>query len=299
MRHAIQDRGALAVVAVVLGVALLGPAGIEIPAQEADPGDPPTPPDPVEVEQAVEEAVAEAVGRAPKVARSTRIQGRAITGRKTPVPGATVRVFSEDNHGVVYLTSTDENGRFRVWGVPDGSYHVTIDRSGFETIVKERVEVRGPIRAVLEVRLEPSIAPKTVAELMGFEFDPASLVSVTGSVVDVDGFPVPDVRFVFRRHDGSADPWYLKSSTDGAFRFDDVGSGLWDMEIKGVGYISIRTTVLLDRGGEAQVQLVPQPTDYLASPLDLVPEEIPIAPGAYAGTDGRFERKVSEAYEGG
>ncbi len=278
--------------ATLLAIVLIGVPGAGPRAQEADP---PPAPDPVEVDR----EVSEAVGRAPATVRATKIQGRAITGRKTPIAGATIRVFSEDDTGIVYLTSTDEDGRFRVWGVPDGSYHVTIDRAGFETVVKDRVVVRGPIRAVLEVRLEPSTAPKTVAELLGIEYDPEGRVSVTGTVVDVDGFPVPDVRFVFRRHDGTADPWYLKSGNDGAFRFDDVGAGLWDMEIKGVGYISIRTTVVLDRGGEAQIQLVPQPTDYLATPLDLVPEEVPIAPAAYVGTDGKFERKVSEAYEGG
>lgn len=291
---AIGLRSATALLAVMLCAA----PGPDSWAQESDSPAPQAPveaADPVEVE----EAVAEAVGRAPAGARSTRIQGRAIAGRKTPIAGATVRVFSEDDTGIVYLTSTDGDGRFRVWGVPDGSYNVTIDRAGYETVVKDRVVVRGPIRAVLEVRLEPSEAPKTVAELLGIEYDPDGRVSVSGTVVDVDGFPVPDVRFVFRRNDGSADPWYLKSTTDGEFRFDDVGAGLWDMEIKGVGYISIRTTVVLDRGGEAQIQLVPQPTDYLASPLDLVPDEVPIAPAAYAGTDGKFERKVSEAYEGG
>jgi hypothetical protein len=212
----------------------------------------------------------------------TRIQGRLIEGRRSPVVGASVVVRNEGDGGLLFLTSTGAAGGMRVVDIPDGTYRVVFRKDGYETIEKSGVEVRMPLRAVLEVPMradggEPSGARDDTAPAQG---DP---VDVHGRVRDATGHGVADVRIRFVRGDGSVDPRLVRTDSTGAFVTEELPAGRWNVEVLGVGYLPIRAPVSIDRPSDVTVRLVEQPADFVASPLDLMPPEKPVAPPELEG----------------
>lgn len=211
----------------------------------------------------------------------TRIQGRALEGRRTPVVGASVTVRDQDGAGIVYLTSTDAKGYVRALDLPDGAYAVTFRKPGYGTVVKADVEVRSPLRPVLEVRMAPG-DEGTERPVAGA----AGRVRISGRVLDVQGRPVPDVRVRLVRDDGGRDPRRARSGADGVFEIEEIASGRWRAEILGVGFLPVRTPIDADRDLDVVVRLVPQPADYEATALDLMPPETPIPPPAFVEPAG-------------
>lgn len=214
----------------------------------------------------------------------TRIQGRALEGRRTPVVGASVTVRDQDGRGILYLTSTDAKGYVRALDLPDGTYAVTFRKPGYGAVVKADVEVRSPLRPVLEVRMAPGDE-----ESMAQPPRASGSVRVTGRAVDVLGRPVPDVRVRLVRDDGSRDPRRARSGTLGGFEVGGLAGGRWRAEIVGVGFLPIRSPIDADRDLDVVVRLVPQPADYEATALDLMPPETPIPPPAFVATGGASE----------
>jgi hypothetical protein len=211
----------------------------------------------------------------------TRIQGRALEGRRTPVVGASVAVRDQDGSGVLYLTSTDARGYVRAMDLPDGTYTVTFRKPGYGVVIKSDVEVRSPLRPVLEVKMEAGArsADPVVAAAAG---DP---VRFEGRAVDAAGRPVPDVVLRLVRSDGRLDPRGARTAPDGGFAIPDLAVGRWDAEIRGVGFLPVRTPVDADRSLDVTLRLIPQPADYEATALDLMPPETPIAPPALPPAD--------------
>lgn len=208
----------------------------------------------------------------------TKIQGQAYAGRRQPVVGAAVTVRDEGEAGVLVLTSTDDRGRLRVKDVPDGLYVVTFRKEGYGTVRKDRVGVKSPLRPVIEVPMSASSSAVVAdAEPEVPAIEPV-LTAVRGRMVDVADAAVPEVRLRLVRTDGRFDPRAVRSGPDGHFVIEDVEAGAWDAEVYGVGFLPIRAPVVVDRALTVTVRLVPQPTDFEASPLDLMPLEIPIAP---------------------
>jgi hypothetical protein len=199
----------------------------------------------------------------PAAQRTSRLGGRAYVERKTPIVGATVLVHREDDPSSLFLTSTDADGIFRVAGLPDGAYRVRIEREGFGAQVKDDVSVKFPFRAVVE-----------------FDLDPVGAVG--------------ELRLRFVRHDGSEDPRMVRSLTDGRFEISGISSGVWRVEISGVGFLTQR--MALDLAGETSltVLVVRQPPDYDPTPFDLMPSEQPIPPdGFLEETAGEYEAEAA------
>ncbi len=209
----------------------------------------------------------------------TKIQGRAYEGRRRPVVGAAVTVRDEDGAGVLVLTTTDDRGELKVKDVPDGQYVVTFRKEGYRTVRKDRVRVQSPLRPVIEVPMAAAAAddPTGAAEAEVAAVEPVP-TAVRGRIVDVTGATVPDVRVRLVRTDGRFDPRAVRTGPDGLFAIDGVEAGAWDAEVYGVGYLTIRAPVVVDRDLRVTVRLVPQPADFEASPLDLMPVETPVAP---------------------
>mgnify|MGYP001827058611 FL=1 len=191
--------------------------------------------------------------------------------------GAAVTVRDEGDAGVLVLTATDERGQLRVKDVPDGLYVVTFRKEGYGTVLKDRIQVKSPLRPVIEVPMTAATGPPVEAgpEAVGMEPVPTE---IRGQVVDVTGTAVPDVRVRLVRSDGRFDPRAVKTGPDGGFAIEGVEAGGWDAEVFGVGFLPIRAPVVVDRDLDVTVRLVPQPNDFEASPLDLMPLEVPVAP---------------------
>jgi len=246
-------------------------------------------------------APAQESSAAPAPERVSRLSGRAYLGRNAPVVGATVLVQPEGRAGELYLTSTDEDGVFRVDGLVDGSYSVRVEREGLAAKVKTGVSLKFPFRAVVDLGMDPlSAGPNEKSVLVPEPASGGGALSLQGRVIDAGGGPAGEIPLRFVRLDGREDPRGLRTRPDGSFELEDAGAGVWRLEISAVGYLSQR--MALDLGGTEtlRVILVRQPPDYDPTPLELMPPEQPIPPpgltedaagagGGEADTDGAPE----------
>lgn len=218
---------------------------------------------------------------APKPLRLNRLQGRASLRRNRYVVGATVLVRPADDSHRLFVTATDDDGRFRIDGLENGTYNVEFRREGLETVVKNGIPVKFPARAVIEVTMVPShevaVPPVSPPPRNDEPIDPADLVTVRGQVVHL-GEPMADVRLRFVRRDGRVDPLTAHTSADGIFGPSRVPVGPWRLQASLVGFLPIWISVDLDTDSELTVSMVPQPVTYSPSPLELMPEEQPILP---------------------
>jgi hypothetical protein len=204
------------------------------------------------------------------------MQGAAYIGRRRPVVGASVFARREGEASHYYLTATDERGAFRIDDLPEGTYSVKIDRQGLAPVFKTGIEVRFPFRAVVEVLMQPVPGAAPVAAP---EREPAAAaVDLAGEVRGSDGAPLSDVALALVHAAGGADPVRARTPEDGSFAFDDLVVGDWRLEVRGVGYLTLRADLPLRRDASLTVLLVPQPPSYEPAPLDLMPPERPIPP---------------------
>ena len=216
----------------------------------------------------------------PAPARTTRLQGSALEGRRKAVVGAAVAARATGTLDRFLVTSTDPKGRFRIDGVPDGTYDVIFLKEGYGRVEKQAVEVTFPFRPTVEVQMSPGSGDDPFAEP---ERDfPADEVTIRGRVRDSEGRNVPDVLLRLIRRDGSRDPVTARSGPDGTFEVSGVPTGWWDAEVLAVGFLPLRAPLPLERSLEILTQLVPHPTKYESSPIDLLPAEHPIPPADLA-----------------
>lgn len=215
----------------------------------------------------------------PPIKQGSRLQGRVHRSRTRMVVGATVLVQQQDDASRIFVTSSDEKGRFRVEDLPDGKYKVAIDREGLQPIVKENIALRFPFRAVIEMPMTPQTEPVSpAARPVAGDPPPTKKILIRGQVVERGGEPIPEVAVRFIRSDGLADPRPVRTADDGSFELSDVLAGHWRLETRGAGYLPIRIGLDLDEDAMVDVTMVQQPAEYDSSPLELMPPEEPIAP---------------------
>jgi hypothetical protein len=214
----------------------------------------------------------------PTTQKVTRLQGRAYLGRRQPVVGASVVARKEDGTGKIYLTTTDEKGLLRIDDLPDGDYRVEIRKSGLETVVKNAVQVKFPFRPTVEIAMReggeeaaPGATPASGASGFG----------LSGRVEERNRQGIPEVMIRFQHATGDADPRVLRTIGDGSFEAGGLAAGDYHVEIRGVGFLPIRSTVKLDGPSSFAVCLVPQPAEYVSSPLDMMPPEEPVPPPGF------------------
>jgi hypothetical protein len=224
-------------------------------------------------------ASSDAPQAAPAPQRLSRLQGTAYLDRNDDVIGATVVVYKMEDRSKIYLTSTDEHGRFKIDSLPDGRYKVRVHRHGVETIVKNDVNVRFPFRAVVELDMEQveegPILPTGSAE----EGEtPTGMATLKGIARTPGGNPMAEVKLRLVKIDGRTDPLMATTAEDGTFQIDGIPAGEWRVTIVGVGMLPIRTWIYLAGDDELDIRLVLQPAAYEPSPLELMPVEEPIPP---------------------
>jgi hypothetical protein len=215
---------------------------------------------------------------APTESRTARLEGTASLDRHHRVVGAVVLASAGAGRSLSWLTSTDDKGRFVLDRLPEGTYRVELRRDGLAPVVKEGVDVRFPFRAVVEVTLGPRPSGKAVARR-----DAAAVgkrVRLSGSVSVRGGGPLAEARVRLVRTDGTDDPRSTLSLLDGTFAIGDVPAGAWRIEALGPGYLPVRMDLDLADDARVEAVLVPQPANYVAPAIDLLPQEEPIPPPA-------------------
>lgn len=215
---------------------------------------------------------------APAKPRLSRLQGTVAIDRNNDVVGATVLARAQDDASRIYVTSTGDDGEFQIPGLPDGAYDLHLEREGFETLVKRDVSLRFPFRAVVEVAMRRvGLAARPAARQTDGTATGARL-SVSGTAFAADDGPLADVELRLMPLSGAGDPFFVESGDDGRFVLDGLAAGLWELAVRGVGYLPIRAELRLEGDAEITAYLVQQPADYLPSPRELMLLEEPLPP---------------------
>ena len=214
----------------------------------------------------------------PSRVKLTKLQGRTRESRTRDVVGAMVVVQRETDPSTFYLTTSGGDGSFFIDRLPDGDYTVRLSREGYASEVKTGVRLKYPFRAVVEVTMEPGEADLSAA---GDAATGARAIDLKGSVNGADGNGIGEVSVRIVRQDGMVDPVAMRTPVDGTFSFDGLPPGEWRLEVVGIGYLPVRQRLMFNTNSAVAVQLVKQPTDYIPSPLELIPPEAPIAPEGF------------------
>jgi len=209
----------------------------------------------------------------------TSLKGNARTSAGRPVVGASVRIRPDDHPGEIVWTSTDRQGTFRTLKLPDGTYQVAIFKDRLQAVVKEGIRVQFPFRPVVEVEMPPAArAGEKMAAPAGDQDAPAGTIRLEGVLKTLEGDPVPDGTVRLTPVEAGRNPVRTRSGEEGRFRLPGMEAGDWLLEVHGIGFLPIRGEISLAESTELVILLVPQPPGHKLSPLDLLPEEIPVPP---------------------
>ena len=210
--------------------------------------------------------------------KTTWLLGHARTGRRRWVTGAAVVATPESGEARIFVTATNDKGAYRFEAIPEGIYRVMLLKHGLEPVIKPKVELRFPFRAVVEVEMEPASGATPAEVLAATTSSLGTTAGLDGRILDRVGEPIGEVRVRLTRTDGSVDPRDAVSDEDGEFAVTNLLPGKWKLEVLGAGYLPIRVPVSLSGEGELRAVLIPQPASYEPQPLDLMPPELPIPP---------------------
>jgi hypothetical protein len=222
-----------------------------------------------------EEPAPAAPAAAAQGTKLTRLQGSAYLDRRNGVVGASVLARPQTGDtGRLYLTSTDQKGRFKLDRLPEGDYRVEVRRDGLVPVTKDNVVLKFPFRAVVEVPMIPGDDPTGAAAPAG----EASSASLVATILTQEGAPASEVTVRIVNDDGRADPRMMQSNDEGRAEFGPIAGGRWTLETRGLGFLPIRAQVELTGSTDLTLVMVPQPGDYEPSALELLPPERPIPP---------------------
>jgi len=216
------------------------------------------------------------------------IGGRYYISRKVNVPGATVKLGAEGG-GKIYITATDENGRWDLKEMPEGRYSIEMFKEGFVPIRKNDLVVQVPFKSVVELRATPSkksygsIASWTPAGegqsgAAGTTGASSRAMRIQGRAMLKGGDPLADAEIILKDMMGDRNPYRARSDSDGNFFLENVPAGVYDTSVYAIAYFTLRLRLDLKTDLGMRVIMVQQPQNYQYSPSELIPPEEPLPP---------------------
>jgi hypothetical protein len=165
------------------------------------------------------------------------VQGVTVTGKvvdaktKIALGGVAVKASHPlEKHDSLFRPvdgKTDAAGKFLLSDVPPGDIALTAIKSGYLPMAYNQVESgTGMSLPILEV------FPQTPVEDLLLEMTPAPLVKIQGTVRSATGSPITGALVEMRPKSQDA----TTSSEEGAFTFDEVPFGQYDLFASGEGY---------------------------------------------------------------
>jgi len=155
------------------------------------------------------------------VGASGDLKGTVTDPQGAAVSNATVTVVQPER-GTKRTTTTDSDGNYRVPGLPPANYDVTVERSGFATLVQKGVVVRvGEIvnldfhlkLSTVATTVEVSAAPPLVETDRGSQADTVTQQYITDLPIDRRDYLTYTLLMP-----GTSQSNQLTASTDGGFR---------------------------------------------------------------------------------
>ncbi len=217
------------------------------------------------------------------------IGGRYYVSRRVNVAGASVKLDHESGNDV-YLTVTDEKGKWNFRDISEGEYDIEIFKEGFEQSGKSDVILQFPFKSVIELKAIPSakaygsvmqwsITAKTAHGSAGDASDSEqTTVTIKGSVISQNGEPLSGAQFILKDINGRIDPYRGYTDKAGSCIIEKITTGLYDLSISSMTYFPLRLVLDVHREVDLRVIMVPQPQDYRYTPSDLIPPEEPLPP---------------------
>ncbi len=130
------------------------------------------------------------------------------------------------------FTSTDNEGRFQIAGLPDGQYQVSVSHRDYQSLVAS---------------LHPSSEPQTLI------LDPG--LSLRGTVSDMRGVAVGTFTLTFQSTSGRSDKSYSFTTTDGHFEIHGLARDSYQVGLQAPGRGRFSSTIDLQSSTEIFVLL--------------------------------------------
>jgi hypothetical protein len=165
--------------------------------------------------------LASSLAYAQGVGASGDLKGTVTDPSGAAVPNATVTVVQPER-GIRRTTTTDSNGDYRIPGLPPANYNVTVEHSGFATLLQKGVVVRvGEIvnldfqmkLSTVEATVEVTAAPPLVETDRGSQADTLTQQYIEDLPIDRRDYLTYTLLMP-----GTSQSNQLTSSTDGGFR---------------------------------------------------------------------------------
>lgn len=197
-----------------------------------------------------------------RLARGAAISGRVTDVFEAPVAGATVQALriGDATAGPAVTTSTNDLGEYRLGGLPEGRYAVTV--SEVRAVFTGQAVNNTPATPVADAPLE-TVTVRSGDDLSAIDFrlppqapcqpaGPASAVvagsgAIRGRVMAVGGYPV-DCASVQLRQIGAV-PRTTQTDSGGRYLFTGVSPGEYNVEARKTGY------AIMQYGQERAAQL--------------------------------------------
>ena len=172
-----------------------------------------------------------------------------------PLKKALIEIVSRDQDGVLYSTTSDVEGHFKIEDVAPGRYAIGVEKTGFIAVDRHGHEAH-----------ETAITLEAKQQLSGILLKMSPAAVIRGRVVDEDGDPMPNVDVSVLHHGYTLGHQGLESVR--TTRTDDIG------EYRMAGLISGRYIIVAT-----------PPMEYSGSVVGSLKAESPSAPeNAYVTT---------------
>jgi choice-of-anchor B domain-containing protein len=149
----------------------------------------------------------------PTYQRASYVEGTILNGcDNTPLEGAQIEIISGDPGAI---TKTNPNGVFKTGQAAAGIYPVRVSKPGFTTQI-----------------ITATLTPGAVVPI-NITLQPISVVTATGTVVDITGQPVANVPVVLSN---ASDTYTAQSNASGEFMISCVNGGTYSVTAGLWGY---------------------------------------------------------------
>jgi len=174
----------------------------------------------------------------PGQALATELTGTVIQ-EGAVISNARVTVKNQDT-GLTRTTTTDDGGRYRLSGLPPGTYTITCEVSGFQTW--KSTSVRLGVGASMTLDIDLGVQPIVSEPVMG---------EIRGTVLENNGKPVAGARVEIKTGDEYS--YHEKTDSEGAYSRAGLTPGLYTIYVEADGFLPSTKKVSLGKRSTKKV----------------------------------------------
>jgi len=213
-----------------------------------------------------------------------QVSGTVMSQARQPLRGVSVALIPAGG-GALYGTSTGEGGRYALRDLGSGTYSVLVMDPGGSILRKERVNVRPLFRNLVDFLTEPAGSPRPhIPNLPPPEGGASATLDLTGSLITVDGAPIPEAWLIVAPTGAEAPSLRARTDAEGRFRLLRVPAGSYRITARALGHVTWSLGPLpLEAGKDVglRLTLLPFPLGHPENPEDLLVPVEPVPPETF------------------